>query len=79
MKLIGHLHLLPKLRLSTAIRVFSLLCSRGVDRDNFAFYNVKNTPLFDVTTVIPTGSEDFLGYIILSRVLLITVSVLINH
>ena len=54
------------------------VCSRGVDRDNFAFYNVKNTPLFGVTTVIPTGSEDFLGYIILSRVL-ITVSMLINY
>lgn len=55
------------------------VCSRGVDRDNFASCNVKNMPLFYVTSVIPTGSEDFLGYMILNRVLLITVSVLISH
>lgn len=51
------------------------VCSRSVDRDNFAFYNVKNIPLSNVTIVIPTGSEDFLACIVLSRVLLITVSV----
>jgi hypothetical protein len=44
------------------------VCSHGVDRDNFAFCNVKNMPLFNTTSVIPTGSEDFLGYIILNRV-----------